>query len=56
LERAANRLERQELAQEYQRTVNISDERVDASTLRHIVLEAATARNGWKRILAASSP
>ena len=55
LERAANRLERQELAQEYQRTVNISDERVDASTLRDIVLEAATARNGWKRILSACS-
>ncbi len=56
LERAANRLERRELAQEYRRTVNISDERVDASTLRDIVLEAATARNGWKRILSACSP
>ncbi len=56
LERAANRLGRQELAQEYQRTVNISDERIDASTLRDIVLEATTARNGWKRILSACSP
>ena len=55
LARAANRRDREELAREYRQTVCITDERVDAGTLGDIVLDAASAGNGWKRILAACS-
>ena len=43
---------RQALADEFSRTVCISDERADGDEVARIVRAAAAARNGWKVILA----
>jgi hypothetical protein len=48
--------ERLALAEEYRRGVCISEERVDADEVSSIVRAAATARNGWKVILARCAP
>jgi hypothetical protein len=50
--RAKNPAERRELAAGYGYERRISDERVDPSEVARIVAEAASARNGWKAILA----
>ena len=47
---------RRALADEFSRTVSISDERVDGSEVARIVSAAAAARNGWKVILAQCAP
>jgi hypothetical protein len=52
LERGKSPAQRRTLAEEYCRAVHISDERVDSAEVASIVREAATARNGWKIILA----
>jgi hypothetical protein len=52
LERAKNPAERRALAAEYGAERRISEERVDPAEVASIVTEAATARNGWKVILA----
>jgi hypothetical protein len=52
LERGKNLAERRALAEEYSRAVRISEERVNAAEVVNIVKAAATARNGWKVILA----
>jgi len=56
LERAKNPTERRALAEEYGRTVRISEERVDADEVASIVQAAASARNGWKVILSRCAP
>ena len=56
LERGKSPAERRALAEEYGRTVRISDERVDAAEVASIVRAAAAARNGWKVILARCAP
>ena len=56
LERGKCPAERLAQAEEYGRDVRISDERVDAAEVASIVREAATARNGWKVILARCAP
>jgi len=55
-ERGKRPAERLALAEEYGRTVRISDERVDADEVAGIVREAAAAQNGWKVILARCAP
>jgi hypothetical protein len=47
---------RRELAADYGSERRISDERVDPSAVASIVAEAASARNGWKVILARCAP
>ena len=47
---------RRALADEFSRTVSISDERVDGSEVARIVSAAVAARNGWKVILAQCAP
>lgn len=56
LARAKSPAERRTLAAEYGTTVRISDERVDPAEVAALVAEAATARNGWKVILAQCAP
>ena len=56
LERGKGAAERCALAEEYSRTVRISEERVDAAEVASIVREAAAVRNGWKVILARCAP
>ena len=56
LERGKSPSERQALAEEYGRVARIEDERADAGEIASIVLAAATARNGWKVILARCAP
>lgn len=56
LQRGKNAPERRALAEEFGRTVRISDDRVDAAEVASIVAEAAGARNGWKAILARCAP
>jgi len=56
LQRGKNPAERRALAEEYGRAVRISEERADATEVASIVGEAATARNGWKIILARCAP
>jgi hypothetical protein len=57
LERGKNLpCERRALAEEYGRTVRISEERVDAAEVASIVQAAAAARNGWKVILSRCAP
>ena len=48
--------ERMALAVEYDRTVRISDERVNAHEVAEIVRAAAAAPNGWRVILARCQP
>jgi hypothetical protein len=48
--------DRRSLAEEYGRTVRISDERVDPADVATIVRDACTSRNGWKLILARCAP
>jgi hypothetical protein len=47
---------RRMLAEEYGGTVRISEERVDPAEVAAIVVEAASARNGWKVILSHCAP
>jgi len=54
--RARNPAERRELAAEYGSKLRISAERVDPAEVASIVAEAASARNGWKAILARCAP
>jgi hypothetical protein len=54
--RAKNPKERLSLAAEYGAEVRVSAERVDPSEVASIVAEAASARNGWKVILARCAP
>ena len=54
--RAKNPKERLALAAEYGAEVRVSAERVDPSEVASIVAEAASARNGWKVILARCAP
>jgi len=56
LERGKSPTQRRALAEEYCRAVRISEERVDSAEVAGIVREAATARNGWKVILARCAP
>jgi hypothetical protein len=56
LERGKNPRQRRALAEEYSRTVRISEERVDTAEVTSVVRAAATARNGWKIILARCAP
>jgi hypothetical protein len=56
LARAKNAAGRRALAEEYSRTVSISEERVDPNEVASIIAEAAAARNGWKIILSRCSP
>ena len=56
LERGKDPAERRALAEEYGRTVRISEKRVDAGAVASIVQAAAAARNGWKVILARCAP
>ena len=56
LERGKRPAERLALAEEYGRSVRISEERVDAGEVANIVRAAAAARNGWKVILARCAP
>jgi hypothetical protein len=51
IELGASPADRQALADEFARTVCISDERVDSDEVARIVSVASTARNGWKVIL-----
>jgi hypothetical protein len=44
------------LADEFARTVCISDKRVDSDEVARIVSVASTARNGWKVILGHCTP
>ena len=53
---ARNPTERRELAAEYGAKRRISAERVDPAEVASIVAEAASARNGWKVILARCAP
>jgi hypothetical protein len=54
--RAKSLAERRRLAADYGSERRISDERVDPSELAIIIAEAASARNGWKVILARCAP
>ena len=54
--RARNPAERRSLAAEYGSKRRISAERVDPAEVSSIVAEAASARNGWKAILARCAP
>jgi hypothetical protein len=54
--RAKSPAERRELVADYGSKRRISDERVDPSEVASIVAEAASARNGWKVILARCAP
>jgi hypothetical protein len=54
--RAKSSAERRELAAEYGSERRISEERVDPAAVASIVAEAASARNGWKVILARCAP
>jgi len=54
--RANNPAERRALAADYGAEVRISAERVDPAEVASIVAEAASARNGWKVILARCAP
>jgi hypothetical protein len=56
LERGKSPAQRRALAEEYGRTVRISDARVETAEVASIVRAAATARNGWKVILARCAP
>lgn len=56
LERGKSPTERRALAEEYNRTIRIPDERVNAAEVAGIVQAAAVARNGWKVILARCAP
>ena len=56
IERGRNPVERRALAEQYARTVGISDERVDAAEVAGIIRAAAEARNGWKLILMRCAP
>ena len=56
LDRGKNPAERCALAEEYGRTVRVSDERVDAAEVAGIVRAAAEVRNGWKLILTRCAP
>jgi hypothetical protein len=56
LERGKSPAQRRALAEEYGRALRISEERVDPAEVASIVREAATARNGWKVILARCAP
>ena len=54
--RARNPAERRALAAEYGSKRRISAERVDPAEVASIVADAASARNGWKAILARCAP
>ncbi|MGN6108818.1 MAG: hypothetical protein ACTHU0_27175 [Kofleriaceae bacterium] len=54
--RARNPAERRALAAEYRAKRRISEERVDPIEVATIIAEAASARNGWKVILARCAP
>lgn len=54
--RAKSPAERRELAAEYGSRRRISEERVDPAEVASIITEAASARNGWKVILARCAP
>jgi hypothetical protein len=54
--RAKSPAERRELAAEYGSERRISEERVDPAAVASIVADAASARNGWKVILARCAP
>lgn len=54
--RARNPTDRRALAADYGSRVRISEERVDPAEVASIVAEAASARNGWKVILARCAP
>ncbi len=54
--RAQSPTERRALATDYGAEVRISAERVDPAEVASIVAEAASARNGWKVILARCAP
>ena len=56
LERGKSPAQRRALAEEYGCAARISEERVDAGEVASIVRAAATARNGWKVILAQCAP
>lgn len=56
LERAKSPSERRALAAAYGERVRISEERVDPAEVAAIVAEAASARSGWKVILARCTP
>jgi len=56
LERGKRPAERLALAEEYDRAVRLSEERVDTGEVASIVREAAAAPNGWKVILARCAP
>ncbi len=56
LARATSPKQRRDLADEYARSVRISEDRVDPDEVASIVVEAASARNGWKVILARCAP
>ncbi|WP_437992685.1 hypothetical protein [Sorangium sp. So ce145] len=56
LARAKGPAERRALAAEYGATARLSEEQVDPSEVADIVAEAASARNGWKIMLARCAP
>lgn len=56
LERVKGPADRRSLAEEYGRSVRISEERVDPAEVACIVQDACAARNGWKVILARCTP
>jgi hypothetical protein len=56
LARANSPTERRALAADYATVARISAERVDPTEVASIVAEAASARNGWKVILARCAP
>jgi hypothetical protein len=56
LARAKSPADRRALAADYGSAVRISEERVDPAEVASIVGEAASARNGWKVILARCAP
>ncbi|WP_437591347.1 hypothetical protein [Sorangium sp. So ce1000] len=56
LARAKSPAERRALATDYGAKAQISEEQVDPSEVADIVAEAASARNGWKVILARCAP
>lgn len=53
---AKNPTHRRELAAEFGSRVRFSEERVDFAEVANIVADAASARNGWKAILARCAP
>jgi hypothetical protein len=56
ISRAKSPAERRALAAEYDSKRRLSEERVDPAEVASIVAEAASARNGWKVILARCAP